>query len=293
MTDTPGTAVRMGRRFPVLRWLAAVIAVVALAYLSAMVWLVTQETRLVFQAGRPLGDARPPFPYSQVDLERPDGARQFAWTMEREGGAGDAPWVLFLHGNRATIASATNIAHYAQLRGLGLNVLAPEYRGFGGLDGVPSEAALAVDARAAYEFLRHRLGIPEQRIVIYGWSLGSAVAVTLAAEVPEAAVILEGASASLVDVGHLQYPMFPIRLLMRNPFDSIDRVGRIRAPMLLIHSPADVVIPIDQGRRLFEAVRASKTFVEVNGGHVYANTVDRAGFDTSIRAFLRKHAIID
>ena len=273
------------------RTVGAFLAALIVLYAGAIGWLVSQETQLVFQAGRPLGEARPAFPYDQVDLPRADGARQFGWVMRTTDPADD-PWILYLHGNSATVASRVNIARYGQLRTLGLNVFAPEYRGFGGLDGVPSEAGLAADARAAYDYLRDRLRIPAERIVIFGWSLGSGVAVRLAADVPQSAVILEGAFASLVDIGQRQYPMFPIRLVMRNPFESIRVVQQIRAPMLFLHSPEDTIIPIDEGRRLYEAARAPKRFVEVRGGHIYANDVDRAAFDGAIRSFLAEQALL-
>jgi fermentation-respiration switch protein FrsA (DUF1100 family) len=273
------------------RALAVLAAILAAGYLGAMAWLVTQETRIVFRAG-PLGTARPAFPYQQVDVPRPDGARQFAWAMAHDGDSA-RPWLLFLHGNASTIASRVNIARYRELRGFGLNVLAPEYRGYAGLPGTPTEAGLGADARAAYDYLRDNLRVPPERIVVYGWSLGSAVAVDLAAGVPSAAVILEGAPASLVAIGQREYPWFPIRLLMRNPFESIRKVSRISAPMLFLHSPEDTVIPIEEGRRLFEAAAAPKTFVEVRGGHIYANEVDPAAFFGAIRAFLVQHHLID
>lgn len=269
----------------VLRLLALLTLFAVLAYGGALAWLVSQETRLVFRADRPLGKGRPPFPFDQVDLARSDGARQFAWVMQSDAGPA-APWVLYLHGNAATIASRGNLARYGQLRALGLNILAPEYRGYGGIDGVPSEASLAADARAAYDYLRRSRGVPADRIVLFGWSLGSAVAVTLASDMPQGGVILEGAPASIADIGSLQYPIFPIRMIMSNPFDSIDRVARIRSPMLFLHSPDDEVIPIEEGRRLFAAATAPKRFVEVRGGHIYANDVDRAVFEGAIRAFL-------
>jgi dipeptidyl aminopeptidase/acylaminoacyl peptidase len=115
------------------------------------------------------------------------------------------PWVLYLHGNDANIATRLNILHYEQLAKLGLNVMAPEYRGFAGLQGVPTEQGLARDARAAYDYLRRTLHADPRRIVIYGWSLGSAVAVDLASQVDEAAVILEGAPASIVAIGQQRY----------------------------------------------------------------------------------------
>lgn len=260
---------------------------VAVLYGAAVLYLIGQEATLVFQAGRTLGATRPPFPYDQIDLPRKDGARQFAWVM-RQDATDDGPWVLFLHGNAATIASHVNISHYRQLRGLGLNIMAPEYRGFGGLDGHTTERALAEDARVAYDYLIVTRRIPPSRIVIYGWSLGSAVAVNLASQIEEAALILEGAPASLVDIGQRQYPFFPMRLIMRNPFDSIQKIGRVNSPMLFLHSPEDAVIPIEEGRRLFDAARGEKTFVEVRGGHVQASEVDTATFDSAMRPFLAR-----
>ena len=262
-----------------------------MGYAAGVLYLITQETRIVFQAGRTLSTARPAFPYEQIDVPRSDGGRQFAWLMP--DGASDAgTWVLFLHGNAATIASRVNIAHYSELRNLGVNVLAPEYHGFGGLEGVPTESVLAADARAAYDYLRTGRQIAPARIVIYGWSLGSAVAVRLASEVEEAAVILEGAPASLVDIGQQRYPFFPVRLLMRNPFESIERIDRIHAPLLFLHSPEDAVIPIAEGRRLYEAARGDKTFVEVRGGHIDATNVDTKRFYGAIRAFLGGHHLL-
>jgi uncharacterized protein len=201
-------------------------------------------------------------------------------------------WVLFLHGNSATIASRANIARYRELRALGLNVMAPEYRGFGGLAGVPSEEAVADDARVAFEYLTERLRVSPTRIVIYGWSLGSAVAVTLASRVSAGAVILEGAPASLVAIGEQRYPVFPVRLVMRNPFESILRIRRVSAPLLFLHSPEDDIVPIAEGRRLFEAAPAPKRFVEVRGGHINANDVDKSVFFGSIRAFLDEYGLL-
>ena len=280
------------RRFRLGRALLQLAAAIVVVYIGAAIWLMTQETRLVFRAGATLGTARPSPPLSQVDLQRADGLHQFGWEMRRPADSATAPWVLFLHGNAGSIASRFNIARYEQLRLLGLNVLAPEYRGFGGLDGVPSEPAVYADARAAYDHLRQKLGVPPERIAIYGWSLGAAVAVDLASQVPEAAVILEGAPASLVGIGQARYPLFPIRLLMRNPFDAIDRVDRIKSPMLFIHSPEDSVVPITQGRQLFDAARASKKFVEVRGGHVNAAEVDADTFLASIGALLNDTRLV-
>jgi hypothetical protein len=253
----------------------------------------TQETELIFRTDGAKADVRPSFPYEQIDVPRADGARQFAWRMAREktdtvGGAGDV-WVLYLHGNASTVASRMNVNHYTRLRELGLNVLAPEYRGYNGLEGLPSEAGVAADARAAYDYLRDREGIPAERLVIFGWSLGAAVAVGLAATADSRAVVLEGAPASIADIGQEQYPLFPIRWIIRNPFNAIEQVGAIRAPLLFLHSPEDTMVPFKEGRRLFDAAPSPKTFVEVRGGHIESSEIDRDVFYGAIRTFLQKH----
>jgi uncharacterized protein len=251
--------------------------------------MMSQETRLVFAAGRPLAADRPSPPFEQVDLVRPEGARVFGWVLPHPDAAADAPWLLYLHGNRATVASRANIVRYEQFRALGLNVFAPEYRGFGGLDGTPTEAGVTADARAAYDYLREILGIPPGRIIIFGWSLGSAVAVNLASEVEAAAVILEGAPSSLVAIGQRDYPWLPVRLVMRNPFESILKVRRVAAPILFLHSPEDGVIPIEEGRRLFATAREPKQFVEIRGGHVDPAEVDPHTYFGAVGLFLARH----
>jgi len=269
--------------------LAGILAIAG--YAGAVVWLITQETRLVFEAGRSLGDLRPAAPFEDVWIERAGEPRQRLWIMRAPVDSEARPWVLYLHGNAANIASRLNILHCEQLRALGLNVIAAEYRGFGGMEGVPAEAAVNRDARSGYDYLRGPLHADPRRLIVYGWSLGSAVAVDLTANVDEAAVILEGAPASLVAIGARRYPYFPIRLIIRNPFESIKKIDRIGSPVLFLHSPEDAIIPFEEGRRLFEAAPSPKQFVEVAGGHVYASERDPRFFP-AIRSFLQAQRLL-
>ena len=274
------------------RVLLVLVALAAVAYAGALVHLMIQETELIFRTSAARADTKPPFAYTQIDLPRADGARQFAWRMEGDGevagrGAGAAAtWVLFLHGNASTVASRMNVKHCARLIELGFNVLAPEYRGYNGLSGVPTEASVAADARAAYDYLRTTERVSVDRLVIFGWSLGAAIAVDLASQVEARAIILEGAPDSIVGIGQQRYPMFPIKLIIRNPFNAIERIGGVRAPLLFLHSPQDTVIPFASGRRLFDAAPSPKTFVEVRGGHVEASEIDRDVFYGAIARFL-------
>ena len=279
------------KRRSVRRYVLALLILAVLVYAGALVHLVMQETELIFRTAGAKADTFPSFPYTKVDLPRADGASQFGWRMTADGSPPAAApltdlWVLYLHGNASTVASRMSVKHFTRLRELGLNVLAPEYHGYNGLPGVPSEATVAADARAGYDYLRTNERVPVGRLVIFGWSLGAAIAVDLASRVEARAVILEGAPASIVDIGQSRYPMFPIRLIIRNPFRAIDRVGGIRAPLLFLHSPEDTVIPLEQGRRLFEAAPSPKTFVEVRGGHVEASEIDHKVFYGAIARFL-------
>ena len=280
----------------VSRWqraLGIVVLLVVLAYAAAILRLMSQETELIFRTDDARSDSRPSFAYEQVDIPRVDGARQFAWVMRKgvgptaqESGEGEDLWVLYLHGNASTIASRMNVAHYARLHELGLNIVAPEYRGYNGLDGTPSEASVGADARAAYEYLRREVRVDPERLAIFGWSLGAAVAIDLASQVEARGLILEGAPASIVDIGQQRYPMFPIRWIIRNPFHAIRKISSVRAPLLFLHSPEDAIIPFAEGRRLFDAAPSPKRFVEVRGGHIEASEVDRAAFYGAVREFL-------
>ncbi len=274
------------RPFHVLFYL---LALAAIGYAISVLWLIGQEARIVTAAARSLPAARPEFPYEQVDIPRPDGP-QFAWVMKR-GAPDSGPWALFLHGSAATVASGPSISRCRVLRAAGLNVLAPEYRGFAGLAGPATEGSLHADAHAAYDYLRRTRRVPEAKIVIYGFSLGAAVAAEVASDASPAAVVLEAAPASIFDMTRDRYPFFPVRLLIRRQFETISTIGRVRAPLLFLHSPDDVVVPISEGRRLFDAARAEKVFVEVRGGHLDAAETDAPGFTAALTALLARRGL--
>lgn len=273
------------------RVLFALLVLALMAYSGAIVWLIANETRLVFEAGQPLGTERPSAPFEEISLPGNAGPRELIWVMRASSSPDTRPWLFFLHGNASNIGGRLNILHYERLRSLGLNVVTAEYRGYAGLEGVPTERGIESDAHEAYAQICGSLHLDPHRIVIFGWSLGSAVAVDLASRVHPAAVILEGAPASIVAVGQERYPLFPIRLLMRNPFESIRKIEGVTAPKLFLHSRGDEIVPMAEGRRLFDAAPPPKKWVEVTGGHVYAAEKDPAFFEY-VRQFLREQRLI-
>jgi len=167
--------------------------------------------------------------------------------------------VLVFNGNAGNRAYRGPLAAALQRRGL--QVLLIDYRGYGGNPGAPSQNGLAADARAARAYLGGRSDVDLSRLVYFGESLGTAVAVDLAVEHPPAALALRSPFTSLADVGQHHYPFLPVRLLLRDRFSAIDQIGRIQVPLLVIAGRRDRIVPFDNSRRLYEAAVAPKTLL--------------------------------
>jgi uncharacterized protein len=175
------------------------------------------------------------------------------------------PTILFFHGNAGEMADrAPRLAAY-QAAGYGAAFVS--YRGYGGSTGTPSEAGFLQDARAAYYWLLAH-DVPSAQIIVIGESLGTGVAVQLAATVPVGAVVLEAPYSAAVDIAAGLYPFLPVRLLMQDQFRSIDHIALVTAPLLILHGTDDRVIPVASGQVLFDAANAPKTLVTLPGaGH--------------------------
>jgi hypothetical protein len=230
-----------------------------LAYVSAVSGLYAFQRDLQYLPGRadPAPESLGLTGVERHVLPTPDGERLVLWWSPPPPGR---PVVLFLHGNAGAMADRAERLAFYQARALGAAFLS--YRGYGGSTGRPSEAGLQTDARAAHDFLRAR-GIPADRIVLVGESLGTGVAVPLAASQPVGAVVLEAPFTAAVDVAARAYPFVPVRLLMRDRFLSRDRIGRIGAPLLILHGKADRVIPYAMGQALFAMASQPKTLVSL------------------------------
>jgi fermentation-respiration switch protein FrsA (DUF1100 family) len=254
-----------------------------LLYGGLLAWLLANESRLVF-----FPEPGPvPLPaglsVERVTLTAADGVRLSAWLVVPQ--VDTARWILVLHGNAGNLGTPGRPEHDRQLRDLGFGVLALDYRGYGDSEGAPSEAGLYADARAGYDYLTSVRGIAPGRVVIYGHSLGSAVAIQLATQAPAAGLIIEGGFTSVPDRGAEVYPYVPVRLIARNRFPSLERMPLLRMPVLVIHGRDDTTIPIAHGRRLYEAAPAPRTFLEVAGGHDDAYAIGAREYEEGIRRF--------
>ena len=200
-----------------------------------------------------------------------------------------SPVVIVFNGNAGNRAYRSRLG--AALRSQGLSVLLFDYRGFGDSSGSPAEGGLYDDARAVRRYLEGRSDVRADRLVYFGESLGTAVAVRLAVEHPPAALILRSPFTSMVDVGRLHYPILPVRWLLRDRFSSIDAIGGVRSPVLVVAGDRDRIVPLEQSRQLFESAPQPRELVVVRGAdHNDAALLDGRELIDAVRRFVESHA---
>jgi len=246
-------------------------AIVALAYFAQRSLMYFPERTRTAPAAAGLPQAE------EIALVTSDGERVIAWHVAPRG---DKPVVLYFQGNGGALA--WRVERFARIIADGTGLLALSYRGYGGSTGWPSEAGLLRDAEVAYAYAAARY--PPERLVPYGESLGSGVAVALAAEHKVAKIILEAPFTSAVEIGAAAYPFLPVRLLMHDRFRSDQRIGKVTAPVLVLHGERDTVVPIAYGERLYALISAPKKFVRFREGH--HSDLDSYGALAAVRDFL-------
>jgi uncharacterized protein len=224
----------------------------AYAVLVAALYLGQRSLLYLPDTTRPRRGALAELGFREVTLTTSDGLSLRSWYRPPDEGA---PVVAYFHGNGGHLGyRADRMIRFAQQ---GLGVLLLEYRGYGGNPGTPTEPGLYADAEAAVDFLGSQ-GIPGNRLVLYGESLGSAMAVHMAAGREIGALILEAPFTRLADAGFYHYPYVPVSLLLRDRFDTLSKIGRVKAPILILHGERDRVVPARFGRALFAAAPEPK-----------------------------------
>lgn len=255
------------------------ILVVALGGYAAVCLLVfLLQARLVWfpagAVGAPPSDPRG----EERRFATSDGVELHGWWFPCEGALGA---VLVCHGN------AGNLSHRLHLAGafldMDLAVLLFDYRGYGRSAGAPSEEGTYLDAEAAHAAVVAE-GFAPERVVAYGESLGAAVAIELARRRPLAAVVAESAFTSIPDVGAAVYPWLPVRLLARIRYDNLSKIDALRAPLLLVHSPEDEIVPFAHAERLRE--RSGAELLATGAGHNDGGFVRRPEWRERVRSFL-------
>lgn len=256
----PATAIgyRCGSR--ILR----LLRILSVAYCLLLLVLIYLENMLVYPAPRyPEGDWEATWlQHEDVNFTSADGTKLHGWYVEHPQ---PKVVILYCHGNGTHVA---DLAEFLQVMRdeFQVSIFAFDYRGYGRSEGKPAEKGIMEDAEAAQKWLAEKAGIKEQEIVLMGRSLGGGIALHLAAEKGAKGVVLQSTFTSLPDAAATHYPWAPIKLLMRNRYDSLARISRYSGPVFLSHGTADRIIPFSHGQTLFAAATGPKEFFEIPGG---------------------------
>jgi uncharacterized protein len=261
----------------VLKW---IVIIVALGYLGALALMFFAQRAFVFPV--PSTGRTPPraagFPQAEEHvLSTSDGERVIVWHVAPAPGR---LVVIYFPGNGDTLAGSGG--RFADITSDGTGLVALSYRGYAGSSGKPSEQGLFQDAAAAYAFTAALY--PASKIVLWGFSLGSGVAVALAAEHPIGGMILEAPYTSIAEIAASAFPYLPVRYLLKDQFYSDRRIVEVAAPLLMMHGVRDATIPMIFGERLFALAREPKQFVRFGGGG--HNDLDDFGAIETARHFI-------
>ncbi|MBA3002336.1 MAG: alpha/beta hydrolase [Desulfurivibrio sp.] len=265
--------------------LASLLTIIALAYLGFCLILFFMQDRFLYY---PLAriEATPAaigLPFSTVTLVTTDNLALSAWFVPAEKPKGA---ILFCHGNGGNISHRLDSLRI--FHALGYSTLIFDYRGYGESEGFPNEAGTYLDARAAWRHLTDNLGFAPQEIVLFGRSLGAAVAADLATEVTPAGLIVESAFTSAPDLAAELFPLLPARLLCKYRYDTLRSLAKISCPLLVVHSPDDEIIPFAHGKKLYAAAHAPKQFLEIRGDHNSGFLVSESMYRGTLDVFLQK-----
>ena len=266
----------------------AAVAAIAYAALAALIFFVQPKLLYYPETGRDIvatpDDAG--LDYEPVEIATADGETLRGWFVPVSAATGT---VLFFHGNAGNISH--RMEYLSMFHRLGYNTFIFDYRGYGNSSGIPSEQGTYLDAQAAWQYLSENRNIPSGRIIVFGESLGGAIAAWLTAREKPGVLVLASVFTSIPDMAAKLYPFLPVRLLSRFEYDTRKSLERVSSPVLIAHSPDDEIVPFTQGQALYEAVPGPKQFLELQGGHndgfVFMRKEWADALDDFIRANLR------
>ena len=220
--------------------------------------------------------------YENVALTTSDNEQLHGWYLPAMDSRGV---VLFFHGN------AGNISHRLDsiriFHELDLDVLIIDYRGYGQSTGKTTEQGTYLDAQAAWDYLTNERGIPADKIIVFGRSLGGAIGAWLGTQNTPAGLIIESSFTSGVDMARRLYPFLPVRMITRLRYPVSDYAARLKCPVLVIHSRHDEIIPFDMGQAIYAAVKYQKQFLELSGDHNNGFLLSRRDYVAALERFIQ------
>ncbi len=222
--------------------------------------------------------------YDAVTFKSTDGVELFGWFVPAER---ERAVILFCHGNAGNISD--RLQYIKMLNSMQFSVFIFDYRGFGKSHGSPTEEGTYIDTRSAWDYLTQTRGVDPGDIVLFGESLGGALAARLASETHPAALILQATFTSIPDMAAHLYPVFPARWLSRYHYDTLEYLRRVTVPVLIAHSKDDEIVPYSQGLELYHAAREPKQFLDLKGDHNNAYELTGEAYSAGIAGFLSQH----
>jgi fermentation-respiration switch protein FrsA (DUF1100 family) len=276
-------------------WSLLVLALVSYVGYCGYMW--KAQRQLIFKPTAELqtNPGRAGLKFSVVHIPSGSGSERgelYGWWIPAEQPA--APALLYLHGNDKNIGYGLDVENAVRMHSMGYGVLIVDYRGYGqSTGGAPSEAKVYEDAAAAWNYLLRQLSSPPSRSFIYGHSLGGAIAIELALHHPEAAgLIAESTFTSMADMGRLRYGDYlPADWLLNQRFASLDKIGQLKIPLLLIHGTWDKNVPARMSRELYAAAPQPKYLLLIAGGeHSNNSSIGWLEYRAAFSAFIRKYA---
>ena len=203
--------------------------------------------------------------FEDLSLKTEDGESIKAWYVPCEAAKNDAMTILFCHGNAGDMGD--RVGTLQTFHKLGFNTLAFDYRGFGESSGEPTEDGTYLDAMACWDYLVDKRKDRPENIIVFGRSLGGAVACWLAVHADPAALVLESTFASIPAMAHEMFPFLPVSLFCRFKYDNVSNVADVHCPVMVAHGQKDRTCPYEHGRKIYEAANEPKQFVEIKGDH--------------------------
>ena len=263
-----------------------IVAIVTGAYLAFTAFFFFFQSGYIYYPQRILS-ADPSsigLSFEDITFETSDGLKLSGWFVPS---AGDRGVILFCHGNAGNISHRLeSIQIYHQL---GLDIFIFDYRGYGQSEGKPSESGTYEDVDAAWQYLVSGRQIDPNRIVIFGRSLGGAVAAWQARNHTPGVLILESTFTSVPDIAAKLYPFLPVKLLSRFKYDTVGYLDGIKCPVLIIHSRNDEIMPFKHGQRLFDVAREPKEFLEISGGHNEGFITSGKRYEEGFNSFISRY----
>ena len=246
--------------------LKSALRITIAALIGGTLFLMIFEKQLIYYPATAV-DVTPKalgLPFDEVTIDVEPGVKIHGWFIKGSKEPSVAT-ILFSHGNAGNIAD--RLDRVLSWRDLGVDFLLYDYRGFGRSTGAPGEEGTYRDGRAAHDYLVKTRGIEAKRLVLMGESLGCAISIQIALDRPAAGLVLEAPFASIPHMASAIYPFLPAKFFVRTRYDNLEKIPRVRMPLLVVQGTRDEVIPVAQGKMVFGAAPSPKQYLAIEGAH--------------------------